>query len=108
MAVIKTVTGATPYEKDGNVVRWFIDMQYEDGEDDTYLSNTFTHVADSVTPDNLAVFDEKTKGEWTLAELTALCPTNRWDSIFASQYDSVITDPPVNPVADNDFELPEA
>ena len=31
MAVIKTVTGATPYEKDGNVVRWRVEVQYEDG-----------------------------------------------------------------------------
>ena len=108
MAVTKTVTGATPYEKDGNVIRWFIDMQYEDGEDDTYLSNTFTHVVDSMTPDNKKAFDEKAKGEWTLAELTALCPTNRWDSIFANKYNFVITDPPVNPEPDNNFELPEA
>ena len=108
MAVTKTVVSATPYEKDGDVVRWFINMQYEDGEDNTYLSNTFTHIVDSVTPDNKEVFDEKTKGEWTLAELIELCPVDHWDNAFAAQYDSLITNPPVNPEPDDDFELPES
>ena len=52
------------------------------------------------------VFEEKDKGEWTLAEIMALAPTDHWDTVFASQYDSVITNPPVRPVADNTFELP--
>ena len=110
MAVIKTVTGATPYEQDGNVVRWNVEMQYEDGIEDTdsYYTSTFSTSVDSTDNDDEEVFEEKDKGEWTLAEITALAPTDHWDNVFASQYDSVITNPPVNPEPDQDFELPSS
>ena len=110
MAVIRTVTGATPYEQDGNVVRWRGEVQYEDGIEDTdsYYTSTFSTEVDSTDRDDEEVFEEKTKEEWTLAEITALVPTDRWDRVFASQYNSVITNPPVVPVADNAFELPAA
>ena len=106
MAVTKTVTGATPYEQDGNVVSWNIKMEYEDGEDATYYSSSFNISVDSTDHNNEEVFEEKAKGDWTLAEITALIPTDHWDKIFASQYDSVITNPPVVPEPDNAFELP--
>ena len=110
MAVTKTVTDATPYEKDGNVVRWEVIMQYEDGIEDTdsYYTSTFSTSVDSTDHEDEEVFEEKDKGEWTLAEITALAPTDHWDNVFASQYDSVITNPAVNPEPDQDFELPEA
>jgi len=38
--------------------------------------------------------------------LTALCPVSFWDTVFASQYDSVITNPPDVPVADPDYVIP--
>jgi hypothetical protein len=41
-----------------------------------------------------------------LAQLTALCPTDQWDDIFDQQYDSVITNPPDNPVPDPDYVIP--
>ena len=108
MAVIKTVTGATPHELDGNVVRWDVEVQYEDGEEDTYYSSSFRTSVDSTDNNDEEVFEEKDKGEWTLAEITAVCPLDHWDRVFASQYNSVITNPPVNPEPDNSFELPEA
>ena len=51
-------------------------------------------------------FTAKAEGDWTKSELEALCPTARWDDIFASQYDSVITNPSVDPVPDNDYQIP--
>ena len=106
MAVTKTVTRVTPYEQDGNVVSWNIEMQYEDGEEDTYFSSSFNTSVDSTDHNDEEVFEEKAKGDWTRAEIIALIPTDHWDRVFASQYNSVITNPPVVPVADNDFELP--
>ena len=106
MAVTKTVTRAPPYEKDGSVVTWDIEMQYEDGEEDTYYNSSFHTTVDSTDLNGEEVFEEKSKGDWTLAEITALIPTDQWDKIFASQYDSVITNPPVVPAPDNAFELP--
>ena len=108
MAVTKTVTGATPYELDGNVVSWNIEMQYEDGEEDTYFTSSFSNSVYSIDPNGVEIFEEKAKGEWTRAEIIALVPTEQWDRVFARQYDSVITNPPVVPVADNTFELPAA
>jgi len=51
-------------------------------------------------------FTPKAEGSWTLAQLTALCPISQWDNVFASQYDSVITNPPDNPVPDPDYVIP--
>ena len=42
----------------------------------------------------------------TKKELEDLCPTAKWDAVFASQYDSVITNPPKEPVDNNDFVIP--
>ena len=110
MAVTKTVTGATPYEQDGNVVRWDVRMQYEDGIENTasYYTSTFDTQVYSTDDDDEEVFEERAKGSWTLAEITALAPTDHWDTVFASQYDSVITNPPVYPEPDNSFELPSS
>ena len=108
MAVTRTVTGAVPHEQDGNVVRWDVEMQYEDGEEDTYYSSSYHISLDSTDDNDEEIFEEKAKGEWTLAEIIALVPTDHWDNIFTKQYNSVITNPPVVPVADNAFELPVA
>ena len=108
MAVIRTVTRAVPHEKDGNVVSWDLEMVYVDGEDDTYYMSTFHVLVNSIDHIDREVFEEKAKGEWTRAEIISLMPTDRWDKVFARQYDTVITNPPVIPVADNAFELPVA
>ena len=61
------------------------------------------------TPDGeetVSNFTPKAEGEWTKKELEDLCPTASWDAIFASQYDSVITNPPKEPKANNDYVIP--
>ena len=104
MAVTKTMTEATPYEKSGKAQEWNLKMKYEnDSEGDaTYYASTFSHRAVAADGD----FTAAAKGSFSLADLTALCPVSHWDTVFASQVDSVITNPNTNPVADNAFSVP--
>ena len=113
MAVTKTLTKAVPYEKDGKVIRWDLEMKYEDGDANaspsTYYSSTYTKVlssSENVGDTVVNNFTPKAKGEWSKSDIEALCPTTKWDTIFASQYDSVITNPPKDPVPDNQFIIP--
>ncbi len=110
MAVTKTLTGAVPYNKDSKVQQWDFEMKYEEGADATYYtSSMITSIPASETlPDGSTQinFTPKAEGEWTLAQLIALCPTDIWDDIFDNQYDNVITNPPDVPVADPDFVIP--
>jgi len=106
MAVTKTLTGAIPYNKDSKVQQWGLEMKYEEGADATYYTSSMRTSILATDPDGTVNFTPKAEGEWTLAELTALCPTGQWDDIFDSQYDSVITNPPDNPVADPDYVIP--
>ena len=110
MAVTKTLTKAIPYNKDSKVQQWLFEMKYEEGADATYYTSTMsTSIPASETlPDGSTQinFTPKAEGEWTLAQLTALCPTDIWDDIFDNQYDNVITNPPDVPVADPDFVIP--
>ena len=104
MAVNKTLTKAIPFEKNGKVEKWDLSMTYEnDSEGDaTYYTSTFNkeRVADN------GDFTAKAKADWTKAQLEALCPTSKWDVVFASQVDSVITNPVVTPVADTEYSIP--
>ena len=104
MAVTKTLTKAIPFEKNGKVVKWDLSMTYEnDSEGDaTYYTSSFNkeRVADN------GDFTAKAKADWTKAQLEALCPTSKWDVVFASQVDSVITNPVVPPVPDNAYSIP--
>lgn len=113
MAVTKTLTRAIPHEKDGKVTVWDLEMKYEDGDANaspsTYYSSTYTKVlssSENVGDTVVNNFTPKAKGEWSKSDIEALCPTTKWDTIFASQYDSVITNPPKNPVPDNQFIIP--
>ena len=106
MAVTKTLTGAIPYNKDSKVQQWDFTMQYEEGEDATYYTSSFMTSIPATGIDGTVNFTPKAEGSWTLAQLTALCPTDQWDDIFDQQYDSVITNPPNDPVADPDFVIP--
>ena len=107
MAITKTLTTAVPYNKDGEVQRWDFEMKYEEGADATYYTSSFFTSIPATDPVTGTVnFTPKAEGEWTLAQLIALCPTDLWDTIFASQYDSVITNPPDLPVADPDYVIP--
>ena len=107
MAVTKTLTGAIPYNEDSKVQEWNLTMKYEEGADATYYTSSFDVVIPATDPISGVVnFTPKAEGSWTLAQLTALCPTDTWDPIFDSQYDSVITNPPTKPVADPNYVIP--
>ena len=112
MAVKKTLTGAIPSVLDSKVVVWNLTMKYEEGtegKDDYYTNNKTVSIdATETAPDGSTTtnFTAKAEGEWTKSDLEALCPTTQWDAIFASQYDSVITNPPKEPVPDNSYVIP--
>ena len=119
MAITKTLTEVIPYNKDSKVQRWDFTMKYEEGDktldEETgkytyaanyYTSSMFTSILATDPGTGIVNFTPKAEGEWTLAQLTALCPIAQWDTTFASQYDSVITNPPDNPVADTSFVIP--
>ena len=106
MAVTKTLIGAVPYNLDNKVQQWDFTMKYEEGADATYYtSNMHTSIPATDSEGNVN-FTPKAEASWTLAELTALCPIAMWDTTFASQYDSVITNPPDLPVSDLDYVIP--
>ena len=48
-------------------------------------------------------FTLKAKGSWSNADLVAICPVSHWDAVFASQVDSVITNPLVESTPDEAF-----
>ena len=104
MAVTKAMTKAIPSEKSSKAQEWKLEMKYEnDSEGDaTYYTSTFSHTAVAANGD----FTAAAKGSFNLAALTALCPVSRWDAVFASQVESVITSPVVPPVPDESFSVP--
>ena len=107
MAVTKTLTGAVPYNLNSKVQQWDFTMKYEEGADATYYtSNMQTSIPATDPTTGVVNFTPKAEGSWTLAQLTALCPVSFWDTIFASQYDSVITNPPDDPVPDPAYVIP--
>ena len=112
MAVKKTLVNAVPSNLDGKVTRWDLAMKYEqgtEGKDDYYTSEkrvTVDATVEGLNGSTTTNFTPKAEGEWTKKELEDLCPTARWDGIFASQYDSVITNPAKEPVPDNDYVIP--
>ncbi len=105
MAVTKAITSCTPYVNSSSKVdKWDISMKYENGSegDSTYYTSTFnTTVEQSVNG-----FTLKAKGSWSNADLVAICPVSHWDTIFASQVDSVITNPPTVSTPDQAFSVP--
>ena len=106
MAVTKKLTKSIPYVKSSKVEEWHLEMTYEnDSEGDaTYYTSTFSHTAIAADGD----FTKAAKGTFNLAALTAMCPTSHWDDVFASQVDSVITNPPSDPVPDEAFSVPSS
>ena len=106
MAVTKALVKAIPAEKSGKAEEWQLEMTYEnDSEGDaTYYTSTFSTMAVAADGD----FTAAAKGTFNLAALTALCPVSQWDAVFASQVDSVITNPVVPPVPDTDFAVPSS
>ena len=112
MAIKKTLTEAVPSSTGGKVVSWNLTMKYEQGTEgkDDYYTNDKRASVDAVdtNPDGSTTtnFTAKAEKDWTKKELEDLCPTAKWDDIFASQYDSVITNPTTSPVANNEFVIP--
>ena len=115
MAIKKTLTSAVPYSEDGKVTRWELEMQYEQGTEGKadYYTNIKRAVIQASEVKNLPNGDEtinnftpKAEKDWTKKELEDLCPTAKWDDIFASQYDSVITNPSKEPVVNREFVIP--
>ena len=109
MAVTKTLVKTIPYVKSSKVEKWHLEMQYEnDSEGDaTYYTSTFSvgiEATDSLS--GATNFTIAAKGTFSKSDLTALCPTTQWDAVFASQVDTVITSPVVNPVPDESFAVP--
>jgi len=111
MAVTKTLTTAVPYNLNSKVQQWDLDMIYNQGSKSasppTYYESSFSTMVPATDEDGNVNFTPKAEGSWTLAQLTALCPVSQWDTIFASQYDSVITNPPDDPVPDPSYVIPE-
>jgi hypothetical protein len=113
MAVTKAITSFTPYvNSNSKVDRWDIEMKYENGSegDATYYTSTFSTTVNQTdtNPDGSTTtnFTLKAKGSWSNADLVALCPVSQWDTVFASQVDSVITNPPVESTPDETFSVP--
>ena len=110
MAVTKTLTGAIPYNKSSKVQKWDLEMQYNQGSKSaspaTYYESSFRTSIPATADDGTVNFTPKAEGSWTLAQLTALCPVSFWDTVFDSQYDSVITNPPDDPVPDPSYVIP--
>ena len=104
MAVSKKLVKTIPYVKSSKVEEWHLEMQYEnDSEGDaTYYTSKFTHIAVAADGD----FTKAAKGSFSNADLVALCPVSHWDVVFASQVDSVITNPTTDPVPDETFAVP--
>ena len=106
MAITKTLSEAVPYNLDGDVQKWDLQMTYEEGADATYYKSYMRATIPATASDGSVNFTPKPEGEWTLAQLTALCPIDNWDATFDSMYDSIITNPPDKPVADPDYVIP--
>ena len=107
MAVKKTLK-AVPYSKSSKLEKWDLSAVYEnDSEGDaTYYTSTFQTSVEATAPDGTVNFAKKAKGSWTKSEIEGLMPIAHCDTVFASQVDSVITNPVVAPVADDSFSIP--
>ena len=106
MAITKTLSEAIPYNLDGDVQKWDLQMTYEEGADATYYTMEMRAAIPATAPDGSVNFTPKPEGEWTLAELTAICPIDSWDTTFDSLYDTFITNPPNKPVANSSYVIP--
>ena len=108
MAVTKDLTRNIPFSKASKVQQWELDYTYENDKegDATYYKTVFTIIVLATDPDGTVNFTPKAKGSWTKAQIVALCPVAQWDNIFASQVESVITNPEVLPVPDDNFPVP--
>ena len=109
MAVTKALTKAIPFEKNGKVEKWDLEYTYENDEegDATYYQGNFTELVRATESNGTVNFTAKAKADWTKSEIEALCPVSYWDTVFARQVDSVITNPPDKPIVDDSYTIPE-
>jgi|TARA_R110002020_G_C16179035_1_gene764662 hypothetical protein len=110
MAITKTFDTAVPYVSGGKVVEWQLGSTYVNGVSGTskyYVSEFSTTIRSSAVTGLSSDFTPKREDLWTRAQLEAFLPTGQWDAVFASQVDSVITNPPEKPVPDNSYVIPE-
>ena len=110
MAITRTLVRAIPTENTSDEVEhWDLGMTYSQGTEGTadYYESSFNIVVHAEDDDGTVNFTELDKTAWSLADLVAHCPTSKWDTIFDSQYDSVITNPPEVCTPDNEFEIPD-
>jgi len=103
MAVTKKLTKSIPHVKSSKAQMWDLEMTYENDKegDATYYKSVFSHQAVAADGD----FTAAAKSSFNLAALTAMCPVSQWDAVFASQVDSVITNPATPAVPDQDFAV---
>ena len=109
MAVTKAITKCVPFvNSNSKVDNWNITMTYKnDSEGDaTYYTSTFSINVPQADRDGTTNYTLKAKGDWTNAQLVAICPISQWDAVFASQVDSVITNPPAVSTPDQAFSVP--
>ena len=109
MAITRTLVRAIPTENTSDEVEhWDLGMTYSQGTEGTadYYESSFNIVVHAEDDDGTVNFTELDKTAWSLADLVAQCPTSKWDTIFDSQYDSVITNAPEECTPDYDFVLP--
>ena len=105
MAITKTFDTAVPYISGGKVVEWELGSTYVNGVSGT-PQYYVTQFSTNLNADN-GDFTQKAEASWTRAQLEALLPTSQWDQVFASQVESVITNPPSRPVPDNSYVIPD-
>ena len=110
MAITRTLVQAVPTENTSDEVeRWSLGMTYSQGTEGNadYYESSFSINVAAEDDDGTVNFTELDKTAWSLADLVAQCPTSQWDTVFDSQYDSVITNPPEVCVPDYEFEIPD-
>ena len=110
MAITRTLVQAVPTENTSDEIeRWDLGMTYSQGTEGNadYYESSFSINVEAEDNDGTVNFTELDKTAWSLADLVAQCPTSQWDTIFDSQYDSVITNPPEVCVPDYEFEIPD-
>ena len=110
MAITRTLVKAVPTENTSDEIeRWDLGMTYSQGTEGNadYYESNFSINVEAEDDDGTVNFTELDKTAWSLADLVAQCPTSHWDTVFDSQYDSVITNPPEVCVPDYDFVIPD-
>ena len=99
----KTLTKAVPTKNaDGNVTKWNITMSYDKND---YVVE-YSHEVSQTNEDGDEVFTLQAPTSFSQADLIGLCPTDHWDNVYNSQYESThpAEEAPVE-TTDNEFDL---